>query len=225
MKGWSRARKMLWVFFVVFFLALAAAPVMNWWVHRQARPFVVAPERVEHAQVGIVLGALVYSKSGRLSPVLEDRVEAAIALYKAGKVECLLMSGDHGQSNYDEVNAMRAYARERGVPDERIFTDHAGFNTYDTMVRARKVFQVDTAVVVTNGFHLDRSVFLARSAGIQAQGVVADRRRYSDAIYNDQREYLARCKAVLNVYLLRPDPTFLGDPIPITGSARASHDR
>ena len=215
---------MLWLFFLLFFAALAVAPLMNWWVHRQARPYVVEAEKVEHAQVGIVLGALVYGKSGRLSPVLEDRVDTAIALYKAGKVERLLMSGDHGQSNYDEVNAMRRYARDHGVPDDRIFTDHAGFNTYDTMVRARKVFLVENAVVVTNGFHLDRSVFLARSAGIRAQGVVADKRPYSDANYNDQREFLARCKAVLNVYLLRPDPAFLGPAIPITGSARASHD-
>lgn len=215
---------MLWLFFLLFFAALGVAPLMNWWVHRQARPYVVAAEKVDRAQVGIVLGALVYGKSGRLSPVLEDRVDTAIALYKAGKVERLLMSGDHGESNYDEVNAMRRYARDHGVPDDRIFTDHAGFNTYDTMVRARKVFLVENAVVVTNGFHLDRSVFLARSAGIQAQGVVADKRPYSDAIYNDQREFLARCKAVLNVYLLRPDPAFLGPAIPITGSARASHD-
>ncbi len=223
-KGWSRVRKMLWLFFVLFFGALGSAPLMNWWVHSRARPYVVAPEQVDHAQVGIVLGALVYGKSGRLSPVLEDRVDAAIALYKAGKVERLLMSGDHGQSNYDEVNAMRRYARERGVPDEHIFTDHAGFNTYDTMARARRVFLVENAVVVTNQFHLDRSVFLARSAGIKAQGVVADKRPYTDAYYNDQREFLARCKAVLNVYLVRPDPAFLGPEIPITGSAKPSHD-
>lgn len=215
---------MLWCFFVLFFGALAMAPVMNWWVHSSARPYVVPAEAVDKAQVGIVLGALVYGKSGRLSPVLEDRVDTAIALYKAGKVERLLMSGDHGQSNYDEVNAMRRYACERGVPDDRIFTDHAGFNTYDTMVRARRVFLVENAVVITNGFHLDRSVFLARSAGIKAQGVVADKRAYLDSNYNDSREYLARCKAVLNVYLLRPDPTFLGPEIPITGSAKASHD-
>lgn len=215
---------MLWLCFGLFFGALGAAPLMNWWVHSRARPYVVAPEQVDHAQVGIVLGAMVYGKSGRLSPVLEDRVDAAISLYKAGKVERLLMSGDHGQSNYDEVNAMRRYARDRGVPDDRIFTDHAGFNTYDTMVRARKVFMVDNAVVITNGFHLDRSVFLARSAGIKAQGVVADQRAYADSNYNDSREYLARCKAVLNVYLLRPNPAFLGPEIPITGSAKASHD-
>lgn len=215
---------MLWVSFLLFFAALAAAPLMNWWVHSRARPYVLPAERVEHAQVGIVLGALVYGKSGRLSPVLEDRVDTAIALYKAGKVERLLMSGDHGKSNYDEVNAMRRYARERGVPDDQIFTDHAGFNTYDTMARARRVFLVENAVVITNGFHLDRAVFLARSAGIRAQGVVADKRAYLDASYNDSREFLARCKAVLNVYLWRPDPTFLGPEIPITGSAKASHD-
>ena len=215
---------MLWLFFALFFGALAALPAMNGWVHWRARPYIVSAQEVDHAQVAIVLGALVYAKPGKLSPVLQDRVDTAIALYKAGKVDRLLMTGDHGQQNYDEVNSMRVYAEAKGVPDEHIFLDHAGFNTYDSMARARRVFMVDSAVVVTNQFHLDRSVFLARSQGIKAQGVVADMRPYSDANYNDQREFLARCKAVLNV-IWRPDPTFLGPQIPITGDARASHDQ
>lgn len=226
MRGWSRARKMFWIFVVCFFGSLLVAYGMNWWVHYRAQPYVVGPEQVDRAQVAIVLGALVYNKTGGLSPVLQDRVDVAIDLYKAGKVERLLMSGDHGDPTYDEVNSMRAYAVKRGVPDQHIFTDHAGFNTYDTMARARRVFLVNDAVVVTNGFHLDRSVFLARSAGIRAQGVAADRRQLMDIenVYNNKREFLARCKAVLNVYILRPDPMFLGPEIPITGDASLSHD-
>jgi SanA protein len=224
MKGWSRARKMFWVILLLGLAVLAAAWSMNQWVRYRAQPYIVSAEGVEHAQAAIVLGALVYNKTGRLSPVLQDRVDTAIQLYKAGKVDRLLMSGDHGDPFYDEVNSMRAYAAQKGVPDEHIFTDHAGFNTYDTMARARRVFLVDNAVVVTNGFHLHRSVFLARQAGIRAQGVAADQHELFDASFNDRREFLARCKAVLNVYILRPDPTFLGTAIPITGDAGLSHD-
>ncbi|MFN8608321.1 MAG: ElyC/SanA/YdcF family protein [Vulcanimicrobiota bacterium] len=226
MKGWSRARKMFWVLVLLMLAGLLVAWAMNGWVHARAQPYVVTVEQVQPAQVAIVPGALVYNKTGGLSPVLQDRVDTAIQLYKAGKVERLLMSGDHGDPTYDEVNSMRAYAVRHGVPDDHIFTDHAGFNTYDTMARARRVFLVEKAVVVTNGFHLDRSVFLARQAGILAQGVAADRHQLTDLdnSYNQQREFMARCKAVLNVYLFRPDPMFLGEPIPINGDARLSHD-
>lgn len=221
---WPWWRKGLWLGVGALILVALAAVLANLWVCRLARRFIVPAGEVKRAQTAIVLGAYVYGTPGRLSPVLQDRVDAAIALFEAGLVDTLLMSGDHGQDDYDEVNWMRIYAEQKGVPTSKIFLDHAGFNTYDTMVRARRVFQVESAVVVTNRFHLDRAVFLARSQGIQVQGVVADKRGYEDAAYNEQREFAARCKAVLNVYLLRPDPAFLGQPVPITGDASASHD-
>jgi SanA protein len=191
----------------------------NAWVKRQAEPLIHQARDVSHAQTAIVLGAFV-SPRGELCPMLEDRVETAIQLFKAGKVDSLLMTGDHGKVDYDEANAMKRYAVKKGVPADKIFTDHAGFNTYDSMVRARQVFGVETAVVVTNGFHLERAVFLARTQGIKAEGVVADLRPYT--YYYGHREFLARCKAVLNTYLLRPEPKFLGPAIPITGDAHAS---
>lgn len=191
----------------------------NAWVKHQAQPLIREAREVSHAQTAIVLGAFV-SPKGELCPMLEDRVETAIGLFKAGKVDSLLMTGDHGKVDYDEANAMKRYAEKKGVPSDRIFTDHAGFNTYDSMVRAKQVFGVETAVVVTNGFHLERAVFLAQSQGIRAEGVVADLRPY--VYYYSHREFLARCKAVLNTYILRPDPRFLGPAIPITGDSHAS---
>jgi len=216
---------MFWLGVSGLFLSGVGAVGMNLSVSRRARPHIVALEQLQQAQTAIVLGAYVYGKNDLLCPVLQDRVDTALELYRAGKVDSLLMSGDHGRPDYDEVNAMRLYAEKRGVPKHKIFTDHAGFNTYETMVRARKVFEVESAVVVTNRFHLDRAVFLALSQGIRAQGVVADRRRYADADAYEQREFAARVKAFLNVYLLKPNPTFLGPPVPITGDARLSHDR
>jgi SanA protein len=191
----------------------------NAWVKRQAQPLIREAREVSHAQTAIVLGAFV-SDRGHLCPMLADRVDTAIALFKAGKVDSLLMTGDHGKVDYDEANAMKRYAEKKGVPSNKIFTDHAGFNTYDSMARAKRVFAVESAVVVTNGFHLERAVFLAQTQGIKAEGVVADLHTY--VYYYAHREFLARCKAVLNTYVLRPDPKFLGPSIPITGDARAS---
>lgn len=205
-------------------LALATLAANAWVIHC-GRRFVLPPDRCAHAQTAIVPGAYVFGKQGRLGTSLQDRVDTAIALFQAGRVDTLLMSGDHGQRDYDEVNAMRGYAEKHGVASGKIFLDHAGFTTYETMVRARRVFQVDSAIVVTNRFHLDRAVFLAKSQGIQAQGVVAEGHADPFASENDQREFSARCKAFLYVYLLRPEPAFLGPVIPITGEAGPSHDQ
>lgn len=217
-------RKLMLISLGGLVLAGLGALAVSSWVERQGKAGFVEPSAAERAQTAIVLGAGVYD-GGALSPVLQDRVDAAIGLFRDGRVDSLLMSGDHGFRDYDEVNAMREYAVRHGVPNELIFLDHAGFNTYDSMMRARQVFRVDTAVVVTNRFHLARAVFLARQAGIRAQGVVADRRPYAAADWYEQREFLARCKAFLNVFVLKPGPALGGAPIPITGDARLSHDK
>ncbi len=201
-----------------------AALASNGWVAQRARPHIVTLEKVENAPVAIVLGALVYNDHGALSPVLADRVETAISLYQVGKVKALLMSGDHGEDGYDEVNSMKAYAEKRGVPGRHIFLDHAGFSTYETMARAVSIFQVSKAVIVTNAFHLERSVFVARALGIDAQGTPARERVYLDEGYNQLREFAARCKAVVSVYLWSPK-VLDGPAIPITGEAEASHDK
>lgn len=216
---------MLWVFVLLGVLITVGSLAMNQWVLSRTSQSIHPLEQVQPAQTAIVPGALVYDDQGHLSPVLEDRVELACRLYHRGCVGSLLLSGDHGRSDYDEVNSMRLYAESRGIPRERIFLDHAGFSTYETMVRARKVFLVERAVVVTNRFHLARSVFLARAQGIEAQGLVADRRRYLDARSMEIREFLARCKAFVYVYLLRPPPTYLGATVPIEGEPWDSHDR
>lgn len=213
----------MWISLVGLVLTGLGALGASMWVSRHGEAGFVEPAAADHAQTAIVLGAGV-SDRGALSAVLQDRVDCGIALFQAGKVDSLLMSGDHGLKDYDEVNAMREYAVEQGVPNERIFMDHAGFNTYDSMARARQVFEVESAIVVTNRFHLARAVFLARQAGIRAQGVVADRQRYAEAEWYEQREFMARCKAFLNCYILKPPPALGGPPVPITGDARLSHD-
>ena len=196
---------------------------INLWIIVGTRPYRYQhTASVPHRQTAIVLGALVY-RSGRPSDILADRLDTAADLYLAGRVAKVLVSGDHGRAAYDEVNAMRRRLQDRGVRPEDIFMDHAGFDTCDTMQRARRVFDVDSAVIVTQAFHLPRAVYLARACGLDAVGVEADRRRYRRAARNHVRECLARVKSFAEIQL-GIDPHHLGPRIPIDGDGRATWD-
>jgi SanA protein len=174
-----------------------------------------------HAQVALLLGAKV-QPDGELSTMLADRVTVAARLYRAGKVDKVLASGDHGTADYDEVDAMKRALIADGVPPRDVFTDHAGFDTWDSVVRARKVFEATSALVVTQGFHLPRAVWLARRAGLVAHGVGADLHGYGRALLlSEARELLARVKAVGQA-TTDASPRFLGPRIPISGDGRAS---
>ena len=206
---------------IVVLVGLAVL-IPNLIITRSAGEHIVgSPEDAPPAQCAIVLGARVYP-SGVPAPMLADRLETGIRLYELGKVDKLLLSGDHGQTDYDEVNVMLDYVLERGVPDEDVFTDHAGFDTYDTMYRARDVFRVTDCLVVTQGFHLDRAVYTARALGLQATGVVADIQPYAGEFKNAARDWLARVKAVLQLHITHPEPRYLGPAIPIDGDGRAT---
>lgn len=170
----------------------------------------------------IVLGCRVNGDDPSLC--LEERLATALDLYRSGKVQRLLLSGDHGTKGYDEVNAMRAWLMEQGVPLAHIFLDHAGFDTYDTMMRARHVFQVEGALIVSQAFHLPRAVYLARAVGLDAFGVSADPPSGTACAGGRIREPVACTKAVMNVWL-GSSPKFLGPAIPITGSPQPSFDR
>jgi SanA protein len=180
------------------------------------------PQAVPHAQAALVLGALV-QPDGRPSGMLEDRIRAAAALYRAGRVDKVLASGDHGRPDYDEVNAMRRELVRLGVPDDDVFTDHAGFATLDSVVRARKVFNVKSVTVVTQPFHMPRALWLARHAGLTASGLEAGAGNSygSKGTASRVREIFARTKAFGDV-LTGAQPKFLGPRIDIAGSADAS---
>lgn len=195
---------------------------INALVYFPGRSRIITADAARPAQVALVLGAGVYA-DGRPTPMLRDRLETALALYEAGKARKLLLSGDHSRPDYDEVNAMRRYLQERGVPPEDLFLDHAGFDTYDSMYRAAAIFQVDDVIVVTQGFHLPRALWIAARLGLDAQGVAADQRRYGVEQYYAAREFAARVKAFAEV-AVRRRPAFLGPVIPITGDGRATHD-
>ncbi|HOT43945.1 MAG TPA: ElyC/SanA/YdcF family protein [Spirochaetota bacterium] len=174
------------------------------------------------AHTCLVLGAAVYG-DGRVSDVLYDRMMKALELYRAGKVRKFLLSGDHSTFYYNEVRQMRDFMLRRGVPREALFLDHAGINTYSSMVRARKVFLADDCIVVTQRFHLPRALYIARKAGLRARGFPADRRRYLHRHRYAVREYFACAKAFLDVMIDR-ETRFPGKIIPITGSGAPGRD-
>jgi SanA protein len=180
-------------------------------------------ERVPHAQAAIVLGAQV-EKNGHMSPMLADRVQQAIALWDVGKVNRILVSGDHTSWAYDEPDTMRKALVAAGVPPRVIFEDHAGFDTWASMVRAKKVFEVRSAVVVTQGFHMPRALFLAHEAGLPATGLTADLHDYGTQGWKSRvREILSRSKAVVDA--VRGAPVDGGPAIPISGdNGRVSWD-
>ena len=160
---------------------------------------------------------------GEPTQMLKDRLDAGIALYQAGVAPKLLMSGDHGRVQYDEVNQMKAYALERGVPSQDIFMDHAGFSTYESMYRAREVFQVKKAVVVTQEYHLYRALYDGKELGLQLWGYPARKIRYGGQRRRDLREIAARNKDILYC-MFKIKPTYLGDAIPVSGNGDLTND-
>lgn len=216
-------RKCLILFFAAVMMAVSFVVACNYVVgHRYAKYTLVSPEDVSPAQTVMILGARVFGDDV-LSHVYEDRTLTALEIYRSGKAQKILISGDHGRKEYDEVNAAKDYLLERGVNGDDIFLDHAGFDTYDSMYRAREIFKVKSLIVVTQGFHLPRAVFIARELGLEAYGVSADKRVYAGALRNDVRESLARVKAALDI-LFHSKPKFLGEAVPITGDSRLSWD-
>lgn len=153
---------------------------------------------------------------GRPKLMLRDRLSCGVELYQNGASPKLLMSGDHGRVTYDEVNAMKSYAIDRGISSSDVFMDHAGFSTYESMYRARDVFDVDSIIIVTQEYHLYRAVYIARALGLDAYGVACDPREYYGQIWMDSREILARVKDFFYC-IFQPEPTFLGEVIPISG--------
>jgi SanA protein len=205
---------------VVCGLLAVAVPNLIVWLGGRS-PVTTDPAKVPHAQAALVLGAQVY-RDGKPSIMLRDRVNAAADLYRAGRVDKLLLSGDHSRVDYDEVGTMRKLLLDQGIPAEDIFTDHAGFDTWDSAQRAKRVFDVSSAVVVTQRFHMARALYDARRAGLKATGFIADRRQYGTIMGKLRlREAAARVKTMGDV-VTGADPHFLGTEIPITGDGRVS---
>ena len=171
----------------------------------------------------LVLGAKVFN-DGSVSAMLADRLDRGIELYFAGAAKKILVSGDHGTEGYDEVNAMKAYCVQRGVPSEDVFMDHAGFSTYDSIVRAKEVFLCKSVMIVTQKYHLFRALYIASSVGLHAYGASAAPTVYAGNRYREAREFAARVKDIGSV-VFHASPSYLGEAIPIYENGDMTNDK
>lgn len=211
--------------FLLGVLGVCAVLGLNAWVKHSASAHILTEQEAAQLQdvdCVIVLGCYVH-ENGSPSDMLEDRLKRGVALYNLGAAPKLLMSGDHGTEEYDEVDAMKRYAVDAGIPSVDVFMDHAGFSTYETMYRAKEVFEADKVLIVTQKYHLYRAVYIANALGMEAYGVDADYRQYVGQVSREVREILARVKDFAMV-IFRPEPTYLGEVIPISGSGELTHD-
>lgn len=218
------AGKVLLILFLLAAFAAAAVFVPNAAVKAsQAKRIITIEEaaELEKADCILALGCRVYS-NGSMSPMLRDRVQLALDVYNTGASSKLLMSGDHGQTDYNEVQAMKDYLIENGVASSDVFMDHAGFSTYDSIYRAKAVFNANRIIIVTHRFHLYRALYIAERLGIEAYGVAAED-LYAGNTRREVREILARDKDLVKC-IFRPEPTFLGDVIDIRGDGDSTND-
>lgn len=204
-----RQRSILFFLAVLPVAAMVAAAAIYFDVQRQANPVYQSIKEVPETPAAIVFGA------GIGTAVLADRVHTAVSLYKSGKVRKLLMTGDNGHTDYDEPQAMKSLAVAAGVPGENIACDYAGFRTYDSLYRARDIFNVQQAVLVTQAFHLPRAMFIAKHLGLSVVGIDAARRSYGlEECWYQLREVAATESAWLDVMMQRK-PRFLGKKEPL----------
>ncbi|WP_330390442.1 SanA/YdcF family protein [Paramaledivibacter caminithermalis] len=216
-------KRAVWILFLGGILGCSLIAIINYHVVKYADQYIVSIEDCPKSEAALVLGALVHS-NGRVSDILADRLDIGIELYKKGKVAKLLLSGDHGQKDYDEVNAMKAYAVSNQVIIGDIFMDHAGFNTYESIYRAKNVFAAKQIIIVTQKYHLSRAIYIARKFGLEAYGVASDKHYYPKKDIYEARERLARCKDYVLVNFIKPKPTYLGEVIDLSGDGKVTHD-
>jgi SanA protein len=213
---WVRAYYRLAV--VAILALLAIGMILPICMRLAIAPFTFASvDEVPKTEVALVLGASV--EGGTPSPILADRADAAIALFNAGKASKILVTGDNGALTHDEVTPVRKYLLDAGIPAADIFLDHAGFDTYSSMYRARDVFRAASMTIVTQDFHLPRALWIARHLGITAYGVTAE--GGTSSAYDYLREIPASAKAVFDV-LTHREPKYLGPTFPLTGDGQST---
>jgi SanA protein len=208
----------------IILVAIFAVLAINFYIDLKSNSYIFQNmNNLPEAEVALILGAKVFQQ-GTMSGMLQDRADTAIDLYEKDKVKKILISGDHGKENYDEVNTIKDYLLEKGIKGEGIFLDHAGFDTYDSLYRAKEIFEVTSVIVVTQNFHLPRAVYIGRGLDLKIYGFSADRHLYANIDYNESREILSKVKAFFDVNF-HAKPKFLGEKIPISGDNKKSWDK
>ena len=217
-------KKIFTILIIVVFIGLIILFSINFYVMNSSKENIIKTNdftSIKNIDCILILGAGIWGDNP--SPMLQDRLEKGIKLYKAGVAPKIIMSGDHGRKEYDEVNIMKNYATLQGVPSKDIFMDHAGFSTYESVYRAKEIFEADNIIIITQEYHLYRALYIAKQLGIKAYGVPSDPRKYSGQTYRELREILARNKDFLNS-IIKPKPTYLGESIPVHGDGDITND-
>lgn len=207
---------------IILFI-IASLLLINGYIYTVTNKRIVEAKEIKNEEFDciLVLGAGI--RKGKPSPMLEDRLRIAIELYNEGIAPKILVSGDHEYNDYDEVNVMKNYLKDNGIPSEDIFMDHAGLSTYDSVNRAKLIFKASRIIIVTQKYHLHRALYVAKSAGIKAYGVSASQRKYIGQSKRNVREFMARIKDFFKC-LINPEPTYLGEVISIKGNGDKTND-
>ena len=224
MKIKTAIRKIIKAGLIIFVLILACVSIPNLIMYFSVKNSIIPIDEIDSsgADCILVLGAGVRD-DGSPSNMLEDRLKIGIELYNNGASDKLLMSGDHGSENYNEVGCMKNYALDCGVSEDNIFLDHAGFSTYESIYRAKEIFGTENIIIVTQEYHLYRALYIAEALNINAIGVSADLRTYIGQSVRETREIAARAKDYVYT-IIKPAPTYLGEKISLEASGTVTDD-
>lgn len=217
-------KKIIKYILIILVIIISIILIINFYVKITTKKQIISETEanIENVDCILVLGAGIWGN--KPSPMLEDRLLQAISLYNNNVSSKIIMSGDHGKQDYDEVNTMKQFAIEKGVPSEKIFMDHAGFSSYESIYRAKEIFKAKKIIIVTQKYHLYRAIYIANQLGIEAYGVNSDPRQYVGATYREVREILARNKDFIKC-IFKPKPTYLGESIPVSGNGDTTNDK
>lgn len=221
----KKLRRLIQIVIALVFIAIIGIVAINAHVKNVGKAYMIeAVDATDLADIDcvLVLGCLV-KPDGNPSAMLADRLQKGVEVYLSGAAPKMIMSGDHGQTDYDEVNSMKQYAIDAGVPSEDVFMDHAGFSTYESIYRAKEIFGADKILIVSQEYHLYRALYIAGKLDVEAYGVAADARTYAGQGMRDFREVLARVKDYVTT-LFKPEPTYLGEAIPVDGDGNETND-
>lgn len=219
-----KINRMIKIMIIGIIILMIAIFSLNIYVVNNTKNEIVKEENVSNidgVDCILILGAGIWGD--KPSPMLEDRLKEGITLYKKGTTKKIIMSGDHSREDYDEVKIMKEYAESEGVPSEDIFMDHAGFSSYDSVYRAKEIFGVQNMIIVTQKYHLYRSLYIAKKLGIEAYGIESNLRTYPGQVFREIREILARDKDYFKC-IMKPEASIMGEKISLDGSGDITND-
>lgn len=220
-----KTKILIYAIIAILLISVLSIVIINSHVKNCSQAYIIDKEaatKIQDFDAILVLGCQVYD-DGTPSSILKDRIIRGVELYQLNTAPKIIMSGDHSGEDYDEVTVMKKVAIDNHVASQDIFLDHSGFSTYESMYRAKAVFGIQKLLIVTQEYHLYRSVYIARQLGIEAYGVSADPNEYQGQINRDTREVFARCKDFF-YSMIQPAPTHISDSIDITGNGDLTND-